>query len=169
MSSRPATAPMSDAMTSGYSTSQTRRIRSKSVATRPRAECGASATKDGLVYAACLGAGVCILETTSTGGVTEVSPVLPVRPAFEPAPNPASSFVNIREEVSQSTSKRSMVRFFNAAGRVVLDVPIVLDRGKQPRPQRVDISALPDGCYFVAVEPSGQGRVQKVIKAGKRK
>ena len=88
--------------------------------------------------------------------------------AFELTPNPASSFVDIRLEVKQNTNARNTVKFFNAAGRVVLDVPYVTDRGQQPRSQRVDISTLPDGCYFVAVEPSGQGRVQKVIKTGKQ-
>jgi hypothetical protein len=121
------------------------------------------------VYAACFGGGVCILETTSTSAVTEAKPVVPRQQAFELTPNPASSFVDIRLEVKQNTSTRNTVRFFNAAGRVVMDVPIVPDRGKQPRSQRVDISTLPDGCYFVSVEPSGQGRVQKVIKTGKRR
>jgi hypothetical protein len=119
------------------------------------------------VYAACLDGGVCIVETASTSGVAEASPV-PQRPqAFELTPNPASSYVNIRLEVTQNTSARNSVRFYDAAGRVVLDVPYVSDRGQQPRSQRVDISTLPDGCYFVAVEPTGQGRVQKVIKTGK--
>jgi len=120
------------------------------------------------VYAACLSAGVLIMETTSTGAVTEASPVLPVRPALELTPNPASSFVDIRLEVNQSTNTRNAVRLYDAAGRVVLDVPYVTGRGEQPRSQRIDISALPDGCYFVSVEPSGQGRVQKVVKTEKR-
>ncbi len=127
------------------------------------------ARQDSLVYAACFSGGVCIFETTSTNAIAEASPAAPSPQSFELTPNPASSFVDIRLEVKQSTSARNTVRFFNAAGRVVMDVPIVLDRVKQPRSQRVDISTLPDGCYFVAVEPSGQGGVQKVVKTGKRK
>jgi hypothetical protein len=118
------------------------------------------------VYAACFGGGVCILETTSTSAVTEANPVVPRPQAFELTPNPASSFVDIRLEVKQNTSARNTVKFFNAAGRKVMDVPVVLARGTQPRSQRVDISALPDGCYFVSIEPSGTGRVQKVVKTG---
>jgi hypothetical protein len=125
--------------------------------------------QDSLVYAACYGAGVCIFETTSTSAIAEASPVVPMAQAIELTPNPASSFVDIKLEVRQNTSTRNTVRFFNAAGRVVLDIPYVRDRGQQPRSQRVDISTLPDGCYFVAVEPSGQGRVQKVTKTGKRR
>ena len=125
--------------------------------------------KDSLIYAACNGGGVCIFETTSTSSVSEASPVAPRPQAFELTPNPASSFVDIRLEVKQNTNTRNTVRFYDAAGRVVLDVPIVLDRGKQLRPQRVDISALPDGCYFVSVEPTGKGRLQKVIKAGEKR
>jgi hypothetical protein len=125
--------------------------------------------QDSLVYAACYNAGVCIFETTSTSAVVEAGPVAPRAQAFELTPNPASSFVDIRLEVKQNTNTRNTVKFFNAAGRVVLDVPCVADRGQQPRSQRVDISALPDGCYFVAVEPAGQGEMRKVIKAGKRR
>jgi hypothetical protein len=76
--------------------------------------------------------------------------------------------VNIRLEVKQNTNTRNTVRFYDAVGRVVLDIPFVPDRGQQPRSQRVDISTLPDGCYFVAVEPSGLGRVQKVLKTGRK-
>jgi hypothetical protein len=125
--------------------------------------------QNGLAYAACFDAGVCIYETTSTTSVSEANPASPRPQAFELTPNPASSFVDIRLEVNQSTKMTNTVRLYDAAGRVVLDVPIVLDRGKQPRPQRVDLSTLPDGCYFVAVEPSGQDRVQKVIKFGRRR
>jgi hypothetical protein len=123
--------------------------------------------RDGnLVYAACNSGGVCIFETTSTASVVEVHTAAPRPQAFELMPNPASSFVDIRLEVNRQNSIARMVRFYDAAGRVVLDVPIVLDRGKQSRSHRVDISALPDGCYFVSVEPSGKGRVQKVVKTG---
>jgi len=125
--------------------------------------------QDSLVYAACWNGGVCIFETTSTSAIAEASLVAPRPRAFELTPNPASSFVDIRLEVKQNTSTRNTVRFFNAAGRVVLGVPYVADRGQQPRPQRVDLSTLPDGCYFIAVEPSGQGRVQKVVKTTKRR
>jgi hypothetical protein len=125
--------------------------------------------QDSLIYAACNSGGVCIFETTTTSSVAETSPE-PQRPqAIALTPNPASSFVDIRLEVNQNTITRNTVRLYDAVGRVVLDIPFVPDRGKQPRSQRVDISALPDGCYFVAVEPSGQGRVQKVIKTGKRR
>jgi hypothetical protein len=122
-----------------------------------------------LVYAACWNAGVCIFETTSTSAIGEAGPVSARPQAFALTPNPASSFVDIRLEVKQNTNARTTVKFFNAAGRVVLDVPYVSDQGQQPRSQRVDLSVLPDGCYFVSVEPSEQGRVQKVIKTGKRK
>jgi hypothetical protein len=125
--------------------------------------------QDSLIYAACYNGGVCIFETTSTSSVSEAGPVAPRAQAFELTPNPASSFVDIRLEVKQSTNTRNTVKFFNAVGRVVLDVPYVADRGQQPRSQRVDISTLPEGCYFVAVEPSGQGRVQKVVKTGRRR
>jgi hypothetical protein len=125
--------------------------------------------RDGLVYAACLNAGVCIFETTSTGGFAEGGPPAPRAARLVVTPNPASSFVDIRLEVKQTTNAGNTVRFFNAVGRVVLDVPCVTDRGQQPCSQRVDISALPEGCYFVAVEPAGQGKLQKVIKAGKRR
>jgi hypothetical protein len=118
------------------------------------------------VYAACLDGGVCIMETTSTTGVAQASPVSPRPQAFKLTPNPASRFVDVRLDVNQSASARSVVRFYDAAGRKVLDVPVVLVRGTQPRSQRVDISALPDGCYFVSIEPSGTGRVQKVVKTG---
>jgi hypothetical protein len=124
------------------------------------------ALQDSLVYAACFNGGVCIFETTSTSAVAEASPVAPKPQAFDLMPNLAARFVDVRLEVEQSTSARNVVRFYNAAGRKVLDVPVVLDRGTQPRSQRVDISALPDGCYFVSVEPSGRGRVQKVVKTG---
>jgi hypothetical protein len=119
------------------------------------------------VYAACNAGGVCIFETTSTNAIAEARPVAPRRQAFTLMPNPASSFVDIKLEVNQNTSTRNTVRFFDADGREVLDIPVVLDRGQQPRSERVDISTLPDGCYFVAVEPVGQVRVQKVIKTGK--
>ena len=125
--------------------------------------------KDGLIYAACNGGGVCIFETTSTSKIAEASPVAPIPQAFELMPNPASSFVDIRLEVKQNTNTRNTVRLYDAVGRVVLDIPFVPDPGKQLRPQRVDISALPDGCYFVSVEPSGQGRAQRMIKFGKRR
>ncbi len=125
--------------------------------------------QDSLIYAACYDGGVCIFETTSTNAISEASPTASRRQSFALMPNPASSFVDIRLEVKQNTNARNTVKFFNADGRVVLDVPYVTDRGQQPRSQRVDISALPDGCYFVAVEPSGHGRVQKVIKTGKGK
>jgi hypothetical protein len=125
--------------------------------------------QDSLVYAACNNGGVCVFETTSTSAIAEASPVAPRAQAFELTPNPASSFVDIRLEVKQNTSSRSTVKFFNAVGRVVLDVPYVTDRGQQPRSQRVDLSVLSDGCYFVSVEPSGQGRTQKVIKFEKRR
>jgi len=122
-----------------------------------------------LVYAACWNAGVCVFETTSTGAIAEASPVALGPQAFELAPNPASSFVDIRLEVEQNTNTRNTVRLYDAVGRVVLDIPFVPDREKSPCSQRVDISTLPDGCYFVAVEPCGLGRVQKVIKSGERK
>jgi len=124
--------------------------------------------KDSLIFAACVSGGVCIFETTTTTSIAEAGPVASRLRAFELTPNPASSFVNIRLEVEQSTSTRNTVRLYDAAGRVVMGIPIVLDRGKQPRSQRIDISALPDGCYFVAVEPSGQGRVQKVVKTERK-
>jgi hypothetical protein len=125
--------------------------------------------QDSLVYAACLGGGVCIFETTSTNAIGEAGPVAATPQAFALTPNPASSFVDVRLEVKQNTDARNTVKFFNADGRVVLRVPYVADRGQQPRSQRVDISTLPDGCYFVAVEQSGQDRVQKVVKTGKRR
>lgn len=110
------------------------------------------------------------VEVRATGPSAEVSAVhLSVAPAFVVAPNPASSFVNVRLGVNLNTDTRSTVRVCDAAGRVVLDMPVVLDRGEQSRSQRVDISALPDGCYFVAVEPAGRGRVRKIIKTGERK
>ncbi len=125
--------------------------------------------QDSLIYAACYDGGVCIFETTSTNAISEASPTASRPQSFALTPNPASSFVDIRLEVKQNTNASNTVKFFNAVGRVVLDVSYVTDRGQQPRSQRVDISTFPDGCYFVAVEPSGQGRVQKVIKTGKRR
>jgi hypothetical protein len=125
--------------------------------------------QDSLIYAACVSGGVCIFETTSTSSVAEAGPTAPRPQAFELTPNPASNFVEIRLEVNQNTNTRNTVRLYDAVGRVVLDIPFVPDRGKQPRSQRVDISALPDGCYFVSVEPSGQGRLQKVVKTGRRR
>ena len=124
--------------------------------------------RDSLIFAACEAGGICIFETTSTSAIAEASPVAPRPQAFALTPNPASSFVNIRLEVKQNTNARNAVRLYDAAGRVVLDIPFAPDRGKQSRLQRVDISTLPDGCYFVAVEPSGQGRVQKVVKTGRQ-
>lgn len=90
----------------------------------------------------------------------DLAPVLIV------APNPASSFVNVRLGVNRNVATKSTVRLYDAAGRVVLEMPVVLDRAGQSRSQRVDISALPDGCYFVSVEPRGKGSVQKVVKTG---
>jgi len=125
--------------------------------------------QDSLIYAACYNGGVCIFETTTTTSVAEIPPATTKPQAFELTPNPASSFVDIRLEVNRQNSIARTVVFHDAVGRVVLDVPIVLDRGKQSRSQRVDLSILPDGCYFVSVEPSGQGRTQKVIKFGNRR
>jgi hypothetical protein len=118
--------------------------------------------RDGFAYCACFDAGVCIFETTSTSAVAETSPVVPMAQAIELTPNPASSFVNVREEVSHGIGTR--IRFYDAAGREVLDIPFVSVQGRHPRSQQVNISALPDGCYFVKVEPSKQDRVLKLVK-----
>jgi hypothetical protein len=123
--------------------------------------------QDGRLYAACFEAGVCIFETTSTSGIVATCPVEELPGVLEVMPNPASNFVNVRTAGDNST--RSRVKFYDAAGRVVLDVPFVSDRGKLPRSQQIDISALPDGCYFASIEPSVERRThKKVIKTTRR-
>jgi hypothetical protein len=109
------------------------------------------------LYAACLEAGVCILESTAVG-VDEKAPRSP-SPAMllRVEPNPAHSVVQLT-----GVTGTSNVGVFNAIGQdVTKRVRFAGDAG----PMRMGIEKLPRGLYFVF---EGDKEVRNVVKLVKQ-
>ena len=118
---------------------------------------------DPYIYAACYDAGVCILETTSMTGLAERR-----RAKEEPAvaslfPNPAHNRLRLSIGGGGSNSL-SCIKIRNVTGRVVLTLPYGSKTRKEVVNQEIDISSLPEGCYFVDLVPSSRANGLKFIK-----
>jgi hypothetical protein len=122
--------------------------------------------QNGLLYAACFGAGVCIFETTGTAGIADIRAGRGGAEPLEVTPNPASDVVTVRKDVTRGA--KYGIELHDAAGRIVLKIPARVTQGKSLILQQIDISTLPDGCYFLRVAPSVEGETQKVIKTRRR-
>jgi hypothetical protein len=115
------------------------------------------------VYAACFGAGVCILETTTSTGVDEVEASGEKLQPLSVFPNPTTGTVRVCGAAPQATNGR--IRLYDAAGRLALEVPLESNAGLRAFSQPVDMSHLPSGTFFVRMEgPITNTKFQKVIK-----
>jgi len=115
------------------------------------------------VYCACFGAGVIIVETTNTSGIADADCAEVGRRTLSAFPNPTTGLVTVCADAPRTANGR--VRFYDAAGRLAIEVPAPKNAGLRAFTQRVDMSRLPAGAYFVRVEePANMTGFQKVIK-----
>jgi hypothetical protein len=122
---------------------------------------------DGLVYAACFGAGVGIFETTNTAGIADSRNVGDRFSLLSVFPNPAGEQVTIRGPASAIVG--SSVRFYDATGKVVLEVQPRGSSDSRAFSVQADLQRLPAGTYFVRLEGRhGRAGFQKLVKVDRR-
>ncbi len=108
------------------------------------------------IYAACLGAGVCILESTAVG-VGDRGPQSATTAAhLRVVPSPARGLV-----LAVGLNDKSFVSVFDATGR---DVSKRVHSTREPGLVRLNIDRLPRGLYFLCEADKEVGHVVKFVK-----
>jgi hypothetical protein len=95
------------------------------------------------VYAACLNAGVCIFETTSTGGVAEGGPPAPRAAQLVVTPNPVRDVATVKLEGWRPGSSGT-VSVFDATGRLVKSFAV------RSQTARFDLISVSSGVLFLS-------------------
>jgi hypothetical protein len=109
------------------------------------------------VYAACSEGGLCILRACSTG-VVEFRPAESGRQSLVLSPSPTTGQVRLR--LTGSLGKSRIVSVRDAAGREVMSLAVSASSRGDPL---LDLSGLPDGCYFVSCSGRTDIRPAKLV------
>jgi len=117
----------------------------------------------GYVYVACMDGGLCVFQSCTTG-IAEASPVLVAKRPIRVSPNPTSARVIL--EFGYPLPKGKFVSVLDITGREVIKIPIV--RLELDGLIRIDLSALPEGCYFLWAEGQGAYHFGKVVITRRR-
>jgi len=110
------------------------------------------------VYTACMDGGCAIFRCCSTG-VSEQVLMQPLDNVSRPWPNPAADLVWL--DVSQTAAGSATVSLRNVAGRRVREQHVSTPIGGARIP--LDVTDLPDGCYFVTVAGQRTTRELKFV------
>ncbi len=114
------------------------------------------------VYAACLDAGVCVLETVMTGLAEQRGRLsMPLGLSLRSSITGATALL----EVSGLQRGTATVCLYDAAGRELTEHRVTAVNGKAS--WELKLTGLPVGVYLVSVRGEGRGLTAKVVKAGR--
>jgi len=116
------------------------------------------------IYAACFGGGLCILETTHLTGVGENASKTNPLPELTVWPNPTRGVIRVSAGFSPAGLDR--IELYDKSGRKLADHGHITETEGRDHHRQMDISCLPDGCYFLRAEAGGRSVLSKVVKTG---
>jgi hypothetical protein len=114
------------------------------------------------VYAACFSGGVCILETTGQTAVAEPAAPHAGICQLRAFPSPARNL--LRLVASEPGNSLRSIKIRDVAGRTVIELPLLHRPGTEAIDEEINIESLPEGCYFVDLQPSSTENTIKFIK-----
>jgi len=117
------------------------------------------------LYAVCVDAGMCVLETLPLGIEEEHSEKGGATREWSVSPSVTAGSVVI---TAASTTARVALSLYNAGGFRVGEKQMRLRRNETGLRSSLDLSALPDGVYFVNLHGNDRSFTAKVVKTKRR-